>query len=89
MNAYRGKHVSSASRRSAPSFRRGRHQVRNRHRRRWLIFVIVLILLLFFGWWSVDAHWLLMALCAWVCLITLWSGVDYFVRNRDALKSAQ
>ena len=47
MNAYRGKHVSSASRRSAPSFRRGRHQVRNRHRRRWLIFVIVLILLLF------------------------------------------
>ena len=45
MNAYRGKHVSSASRRSGPSFRRGRHQVRNRHRRRWLIFLIVLVVL--------------------------------------------
>ncbi len=50
---------------------------------------MVLILLLFFGGWAVDAHWLLLALCGWVCLITLWSGVDYFVRNRDALKSAQ
>ena len=46
MNAYRGKHVSSASRRSGPSFRRGRHQVRNRHRRRWLIFLIVLVILM-------------------------------------------
>ena len=46
MNAYRGKHVSSASRRSGPSFRRGRHQVRNRHRRRWLIFLIVLVVLM-------------------------------------------
>ena len=46
MNAYRGKHVSSASRRSGPSFRRGRHQVRNRHRRRWLIFLIVLLILM-------------------------------------------
>ena len=46
MNAYRGKHVSSASRRSVPSFRRGRHQVRNRHRRRWLVFLIVLLVLM-------------------------------------------
>ncbi len=46
MNAYRGKHVSSASRRSGPSFRRGRHQVRNRHRRRWFIFLIVLLILM-------------------------------------------
>lgn len=46
MNAYRGKHVSSASRRSVPSFRRGRHQVRNRHRRRWLVFLIVLLILM-------------------------------------------
>lgn len=45
MNAYRGKHVSSASRRSAPSFRRGRHQVRNRRRRRWLILLAVLFIL--------------------------------------------
>ncbi len=44
MNAYRGKHVSSAPRR-APSFRRGRHQVRHRHRRRWLVLLLVLILL--------------------------------------------
>ena len=36
MNTYRGKHVSAASRRSSPSFRRGRHQMRNRHGRRWL-----------------------------------------------------
>jgi len=47
MNTYRGRHVSSSSWQPAtPSFRRGRHQVRNRHRRRWLIFLIVLILLL-------------------------------------------
>ena len=44
MNAYRGKHISTASRRPAPSFRRGRHQVRNRHGRRWLIIVLVLVL---------------------------------------------
>ena len=47
MNTYRGKHVSSAARRpSAPSFRRGRHQVRNRHRRRWVVGIILLIVLL-------------------------------------------
>ena len=43
MNAYRGKHVSSAARHtSSPSFRRGRHQVRNRHRRRWMILLLIL-----------------------------------------------
>ena len=47
MNTYRGKHVSSAARRpSAPSFHRGRHQVRNRHRRRWVVGIILLIVLL-------------------------------------------
>ena len=45
MNAYRGKHVSSASRRSSPSFRRGRHQIRHPRRRRWLIFLLVLVVL--------------------------------------------
>ena len=45
MNAYRGKHVSSASRRSSPSFRRGRHQIRHPRRRRWLIFLLVLVIL--------------------------------------------
>lgn len=46
MNAYRGKHVSSASRSASPSFRRGRHEVRNRHRRRWFILLLVLIAIL-------------------------------------------
>ena len=46
MNTYRGKHVSAASRRSSPSFRRGRHQMRNRHGRRWLIICLVLIAIL-------------------------------------------
>ena len=47
MNSYRGKHVSSAPRRitSSGAFRRGRHQVRSRHRRRWLILVLILALI--------------------------------------------
>ena len=45
MNAYRGKHVSSAARVSSPSLRRGRHQVRNRRQRRWLVALIVLIVI--------------------------------------------
>ena len=48
MNAYRGKHVSSAPRNtSASSWRRGRHQVRSRRGKRWLILVLVLVILLF------------------------------------------
>ena len=48
MNAYRGRHVSSAQWKvSSSSFRRGRHQVRNRHRRRWLVLLIILLILLF------------------------------------------
>lgn len=43
MNTYRGKHVSSASRRSSRSLRRGRHQVRNRRHRRWLIGLMILV----------------------------------------------
>ena len=47
MNTYRGKHVSSAPwSTSSSSFRRGRHQVRNRHRRRWGIFLVILALIL-------------------------------------------
>ena len=41
MSTYRGKHISS------PSFRRGRHQVRSRHRRRWLIFLLILMIIVF------------------------------------------
>ena len=47
MNTYRGRHVSSAARNPSPSFRRGRHQVRNRHRRRWTVFLAVILLVLF------------------------------------------
>ncbi len=46
MNTYRGKHVSSAARRTSPSFHRGRHQVRHRHRRRWMIVLIIFVCLL-------------------------------------------
>ena len=47
MNAYRGKHVSAAPRSvSSSSWRRGRHQVRSRRRRRWLIALLAVILLM-------------------------------------------
>ena len=47
MNAYRGKHVSSAPRSvSSSSFRRGRHQVRSRRRKRWLIVTAVILVLI-------------------------------------------
>ena len=45
MSTYRGKHVSSSARSTSSSFRRGRHQVRNRHRRHWMIAFIVLVIL--------------------------------------------
>ena len=46
MNSYRGKHMSSGSWQSSSfSFRRGRHQAQNHHRR-WLVLLIVLVLLL-------------------------------------------
>ena len=48
MSTYRGKHVSSAPwRHSSSSFRRGRHQVRHRHHRRWMILLFALAALLF------------------------------------------
>lgn len=47
MNTYRGKHVSSAPWPvQKSSSRRGRHQVRNRRRRRWLIAGLILLVLL-------------------------------------------
>ena len=46
MNSYRGKHVSSAPwQSSSPSFRRGRHQVKNR-RSRWLILGLILLVIM-------------------------------------------
>ena len=47
MSSYRGKHVSSAPWHPSPSFRRGRHQVKNRHHRRWLIVIFCLVVLMF------------------------------------------
>ena len=48
MNNYRGKHVSSAPwQTSSVSFRRGRHQIRSRRPRRWLILCLVLAVILF------------------------------------------
>lgn len=45
MNTYRGKHVSSAPWKTSSS-RRGRHQIRHRHHRRWIVLVLVLLVLL-------------------------------------------
>ena len=48
MNTYRGKHVSSAPwQPSSASFRHGRHQVRNRRHRRWLVVCLIAFILLF------------------------------------------
>ena len=59
MNTYRGKHVSSAVRvPSSSSFRRGRHQVRSRHRLRWLVVFLVLVAFLF-SYPLIEAHFLL------------------------------
>ncbi len=46
-----------------------------------------LILLLFFTGWAWNENPLTLILCAWVAFITLFSGVQYFVKNGDALKS--
>ena len=47
MNTYRGKHVSAAPRRARSNpYRRGRHQVRSRRPRRWLIFCLLIAVLL-------------------------------------------
>lgn len=37
--------------------------------------------------WNYDSNWFIIAGTAWVGLITLWSGVDYFVKNREVLFS--
>ena len=58
MNTYRGKHVSSAPRSmSSPSFRRGRHQVKNRHRKRWLVLLLILLAVLI-AWPLAEARML-------------------------------
>lgn len=48
--------------------------------------VLVLYLMLFRI--PVMGNWFGMLLCGWVAVITLWSGVDYFLRNGECLKDA-
>ena len=47
---------------------------------------MLLLLWLLFSRIPVAEHWLGIVLTAWVVVITLWSGVDYFVKNRDVMK---
>jgi len=46
---------------------------------------MVLILLLMALRVSASSHWALMALTLWVAAITLMSGVDYFIKNKENL----
>lgn len=48
---------------------------------------IALILWLMISRIPVCGHWFGILLTAWVCVITLWSGVDYFVRNKGVITS--
>lgn len=48
---------------------------------------IALILWLMVSGLPVMTHWSGIALTAWVILITLWSGVDYYVRNIALISS--
>ena len=42
--------------------------------------------LLYLGW-TVSSNWFITAGAVWVGLITLWSGVEYFLDNRDILRA--
>lgn len=57
MNDYRGKHVSSAPWATSPSSYRGRHRIRNRKSRRWMIVLAVLIVIMLV-WPLVEAKML-------------------------------
>jgi len=57
LNDYRGKHVSSAPWVSSSSSYRGRHRVRNRRHRKWIIGVVVLFVLML-AWPLVEARML-------------------------------
>lgn len=57
MNDYRGKHVSSAPWATSPSSYRGRHRIRNRKSRRWMIALAVLIVIILV-WPLVEAKML-------------------------------
>lgn len=49
----------------------------------------VLIIWLMASRVPVKDHWLGIVLCAAAVLLTVWSGAEYFIRNRDALKERE
>ena len=50
---------------------------------------MVMILWLLLTGWPVSGNILSGLIAAWVVIITLWSGVDYFVKNRDCVKNVK
>ena len=50
---------------------------------------IVLVLWLLLTQWPVTGNILSALIAGWVVVITLWSGVDYFVKNIDCVKNVK
>jgi len=50
---------------------------------------IALVLWLMLTRLSVSGNWFSLLLALWVVAITLWSGIDYFVKNGSCLKNAK
>ena len=57
MNDYRGKHISTTQWASSASSYRGRHRIRSRRKRKWVILLIVLIAAILI-WPLIEAHML-------------------------------
>ena len=54
--------------------------------------IVMVLWLLLTNWpvWPLEGWSILSGLiAAWVVVITLWSGVDYFVKNRDCVKNVK
>ena len=50
---------------------------------------IVLVLWLLLTQWPVTGNIISALIAAWVVVITLWSGVDYFMKNIDCVKNVK
>lgn len=50
---------------------------------------ITLVLWLMLTRLSAASHWFSILLLVWVVVITLWSGIDYFVKNGKCLRDAK
>ena len=50
---------------------------------------MALILWLLLTGWPVSGNILSGLIAAWVVVITLWSGVDYFIKNKDCVKNVR